>query len=69
MVDPVPTTPRDVLTNVTAGAMSGGDNKVSVEKTNGTVAPNEAAPRSDTPAAAGDATAPGTASSSGAEIV
>jgi outer membrane protein assembly factor BamD len=60
LVDPVPTTPRDVLTNATAGAMGGGDNKINVEKTNGVVAPNEAAPRSDTAAAA--ANVPGTAS-------
>src|SRR5208282_4456387 len=42
-----------------AMAAGGGDNKVSVETTNGTATPNQEAPRSDTPAAPGQATAPG----------
>jgi len=50
MVDPTPTNPNDVVRKVASAA--GGDNKVSVETTKGTVAPNQKAPRSDAPAAA-----------------
>src|SRR5208337_3090053 len=58
MVDPVPTNPNDVVRKVaTAAGMAGGDNKVSVETVNGTVAPNQEAPRSDAPAAADSAAA------------
>jgi outer membrane protein assembly factor BamD len=56
LVDPVPTTPRDVLTRATA-AMSGGDNKVGVETINGVVAPSQEAPRSDTATGTADAAA------------
>ena len=57
MVDPVPTTPRDVLGKTTAG-MLGGDNKITVETTaNGPVPPNQEAPRSDTAVAAPEQTA------------
>ncbi|MGA6984424.1 MAG: outer membrane protein assembly factor BamD [Terriglobales bacterium] len=60
MVDPEPVTPGDVLRKMTGTAMgTGGDNKVSVETTNGTVTPNQEAPHSDTPTAADPATAPG----------
>jgi outer membrane protein assembly factor BamD len=55
IVDPAPTNPNDVVRKVASAA--GGDNKVSVETTNGTVAPNQEAPRSDAPAAADPAAA------------
>ncbi len=59
MVDPEPVTPTEVLRRMSAAAMGGGgDNKVSVETTNGTVTPNQEAPHSDAPAA-DPATAPG----------
>jgi len=51
MVDPEPVTPRGVVQQMTAAAGLGGDNNVSVETTGVTVAPNQEAPRSDTPAA------------------
>jgi len=56
LVDPAPTNPGDVIRKV--AALAGGDNKVSVETTNGKVAPNQEAPRSDAPAAADPAAAP-----------
>jgi outer membrane protein assembly factor BamD len=51
LVDPTPITPRDVIVNMTAAGMNAGGagNTVSVERTSGSIAPNEAAPRSDTP--------------------
>ena len=58
IVDPVPTNPNDVVRKVaTAAGMAAGDNKVSVETVNGTVAPNQAAPRSDAPVAVADSAA------------
>src|SRR5271169_953209 len=51
MVDPEPVTATGVVKQIAMSA-SGGDNKVSVETTNGTPAPNQEAPRSDAPAAA-----------------
>jgi outer membrane protein assembly factor BamD len=60
MVDPEPVTPAEVLRKMTGAAMgTGGNNKVSVETTNGAVTPNQEAPHSDTPVAADPATAPG----------
>jgi len=55
LVDPAPTNPGDVIRKV--AALAGGDNKVSVETTNGKIAPNQEAPRSDSPAAADPAAA------------
>ena len=55
LVDPAPTNPGDVIRKV--AALAGGDNKVSVETTNGKIAPNQEAPRSDAPAAADPAAA------------
>jgi outer membrane protein assembly factor BamD len=53
MVDPPPVTATGVVKDLSkAMGMGGGDNKVSVETTSGTVAPNQEAPRSDAPAAA-----------------
>jgi outer membrane protein assembly factor BamD len=53
MVDPAPTNPGDVVRRVvSAGGMSGGDNKIGVETVDGKVAPNQEAPRSDAPPAA-----------------
>jgi outer membrane protein assembly factor BamD len=51
MVDPAPVNPTEIVHKMTNAAM-GGDNKLSVETTPGTVAPNQEAPRSDAPAAA-----------------
>jgi len=48
LVDPVPVTPRDVLTRIGSSGASGGENKLGVETINGKVAPNQEAPRSDT---------------------
>jgi len=53
MVDPEPMTATDVVRKI-SNSVSGGDNKVTVETTNGTVTPNQEAPRSDTPAAVAD---------------
>ncbi len=47
MVDPAPTNPGDVVRKVANAAGMGGDNKVSVETTDGKIAPNQEAPRSD----------------------
>ncbi len=60
MVDPEPVTATGVVQRMALAARGGsGDNKVSVETTNGVVRPNQEAPRSDTPAANSDpATAP-----------
>jgi outer membrane protein assembly factor BamD len=53
MVDPPPVTATGVVKDLSkAMGMGAGDNKVSVETTSGTVAPNQEAPRSDTPTAA-----------------
>jgi outer membrane protein assembly factor BamD len=54
MVDPEPVTATKVVQQmaIAAAGGSGGDNKVNVETTGSTVAPNQEAPRSDTPAAA-----------------
>jgi len=51
MVDPAPVNPTEIVHKMTSAAM-GGENKLSVETTTGTVAPNQEAPRSDAPAAA-----------------
>jgi len=59
LVDPTPTTPADILRNATAAGFSMGDNKINVERTAGTIAPNEPTPRSDTPNTTTDATVPG----------
>jgi outer membrane protein assembly factor BamD len=62
LVDPAPVTATDVVRSVTS-SLGGGDNKVSVETTSGTPAPNQEAPRSDSPAAgSGPATVPERAS-------
>ncbi len=55
MVDPTPINPSEVIKRV--ASMAAGDNKVSVETTSGTVAPNQETPRSDAPAAAADSAA------------
>jgi len=53
MVDPEPVTATGIIKEMAHAAQGGGgDNKLSVETTNGTIAPNQEAPRSDTPAAA-----------------
>ncbi|MGA2966508.1 MAG: outer membrane protein assembly factor BamD [Terriglobales bacterium] len=54
MVDPEPETATKVVQQIATSAAggAGGDNKVSVETTGATGAPNHEAPRSDTPAAA-----------------
>ena len=52
MVDPEPVTATGVVREI-SNSLAGG-NKVSVETTGGTVAPNQEAPRSDTPAAAAE---------------
>lgn len=49
MVDPAPVNPGEVLKRA---ALAAGDNKLNVERTNGTVAPNQETPRSDVAAAA-----------------
>lgn len=54
MVDPEPMTPLKVVQQMTNAARGGGDDKLGLEKINGTEPPNQAAPRSDAPAAAGD---------------
>jgi outer membrane protein assembly factor BamD len=60
MVDPEPVTATGVVRQIAASAAGGGDNKVTVEATNGPIAPNQEPPRSD----AGTATAdPGAATS------
>ena len=51
MVDPAPVNPTEIVHKMTNAAM-GGENKLSVETTAGTVVPNQEAPRSDAPAAA-----------------
>ena len=50
MVDPAPVNPGEVFRK--AAALAAGDNKLNVETTKGTVAPNQETPRSDAPAAA-----------------
>ncbi|MGD0214931.1 MAG: outer membrane protein assembly factor BamD [Terriglobales bacterium] len=58
LVDPEPVTATGVVRQMTNAASGGGvDNKVTVEMTNGKPAPNEEAPRSDTPAATATAEA------------
>ena len=61
MVDPEPVTATGVVKQMTAAAGLGGDNKVSVETTGVTIAPNQEAPRSDAAPAAGAAAATATA--------
>jgi len=56
MVDPEPMTATEVVRKI-SNSVSSGDNKVTVETTNGTVTPNQEAPRSDAPAAASDTAA------------
>ena len=57
MVDPAPTNPNDVVRKVASAAGLGGENKVGAEtiSTDGKIAPNQEAPRSDAPAAGADA--------------
>jgi outer membrane protein assembly factor BamD len=58
MVDPVPETATEVLRQMTVAA-GGGGNNINVVTTNpGALAPNQEAPRSDTPAVTPDTTAP-----------
>jgi outer membrane protein assembly factor BamD len=52
LVDPEPVTATGVVRQMAGALGTGGDNKVTVETTNGAPAPNQEAPRSDTPAAA-----------------
>jgi hypothetical protein len=63
LVDPAPVTATDVVKQVTRSAgMGSGDNKLSVETTDGTTTPNQPAPRSDAPEVTPDpaiATVPG----------
>ena len=63
MIDPAPITATDVVKQVSRSGGLGGDSKLSVETTSGTVTANQPAPRSDdAPAAAADpavATVPG----------
>src|SRR5271157_4663529 len=54
MVDPAPVNPTEIAHKMATAAM-GGDNKLSVETTGGTLAPNQEAPRSDAPAAVAEA--------------
>jgi outer membrane protein assembly factor BamD len=51
MVDPEPVTATGVVKELT-GSMGGGDSKLKVETVNGTVTPNQEAPRSPAPAVA-----------------
>jgi outer membrane protein assembly factor BamD len=51
LVDPVPTNPNDVVRRIVGTTA---DTKVGAEIVNGKVAPNQEAPRSDTPVAAAD---------------
>ena len=56
LVDPAPVTATDVVKKVGSSfGGGGGENKVNVETTNGKVAPNQEAPRSDAPVAANPA--------------
>jgi len=57
MVDSAPVTATDVVRRVTNLASMGGDNKVTVETTDGTVAPDQQPPRSDAPTATADSSA------------
>jgi outer membrane protein assembly factor BamD len=57
MVDPEPVTATNVV-RALASSAGGGDNKLTVETVNGTVPPNQAAPRSPAPAVAAAAPAP-----------
>ncbi len=54
LVDPEPVTPMGVVQKMAGALGTGGDNKVTVETTNGQPAPNQEPPRSDTPAATAD---------------
>ena len=58
MVDPEPVTPNDFARSVTAAALgtTGGDGKLNATIVNGSVAPNQEAPRSDNSTATTDAT-------------
>lgn len=60
MVDPEPVTATKVVHDLAAAMAPGGDSKVGVQTINGKVAPNQPAPRSDTPVAAADSTATAT---------
>lgn len=51
LVDPEPVTATGVVQKMAGSLGTGGDNKVTVETTNGQPAPNQEAPRSDAPAA------------------
>jgi outer membrane protein assembly factor BamD len=51
LVDPAPVTATDVVKQVSRSAGMGGDNKLSVETTDGAATPNQTAPRSDAPPA------------------
>jgi outer membrane protein assembly factor BamD len=51
LVDPAPVTATDVVKQVSRSAGMGGDNKLSVETTDGGATPNQPAPRSDAPPA------------------
>ena len=51
LVDPAPVTATGVVKQVSRSAGMGGDNKVSVETTDGGATPNQPAPRSDAPTA------------------
>ena len=57
MVDPAPVNPTEIVHKMTNAAGMGGDNKISVETTGGTPAPNQEAPRSDAPATVGNTAA------------
>jgi outer membrane protein assembly factor BamD len=51
MVDPEPVTATGVVKQMATAVEGGGSGRVTVETTNGTVAPNQEAPRSDAPVA------------------
>ena len=51
MVDSAPVTATDVVRRVSESAGMSGNNKISAETVNGTVGPNQEAPRSDSPTA------------------
>jgi len=56
LVDPEPVTATSVVRQMAGSLGTGGNNKVTVETTNGQPAPNQEPPRSDTPAATATAT-------------
>jgi outer membrane protein assembly factor BamD len=57
MIDPEPTTATNVIRGLSQAA-SGGGGKLSATVVDGKIAPNQEAPRSDTPAASADTAAP-----------